>query len=54
MSARLQLNPEWTQPMVGSLQIEGDDDFARAVKGSPIRFVGPAMLGGTGELAFGR
>lgn len=54
MSARLRLNPEWTQAMVGSLQIEGDDDFARAVKASPIRFVGPAMLGGTGELAFGR
>ena len=40
--------------MVGSLQVEGNDDFAKAIKASPIRFVGPALLGGGGELAFGR
>jgi hypothetical protein len=54
LTARLSLTPEWIQPMVGSLRIEGEDDFAEAVKASPIRFVGPAMLGGAGELAFGR
>jgi hypothetical protein len=54
MTARLVLRPDWTKAMVGSLQVEGKDDFARAVKASPIRFVGPAMLGGGGELAFGR
>jgi hypothetical protein len=54
MTARMVLNPEWTQPMVGSLRVEGDDDFADAIKASPIRFVGPAALGGRGELAFGR
>jgi hypothetical protein len=54
MTARLVLNPEWTQAMVGSLRVEGKDAFAKAVKASPIRFVGPAMLGGAGELAFGR
>jgi hypothetical protein len=54
MTARLVLSPKWTQAMVGVLRIEGKDAFATAVKASPIRFVGPAMLGGTGELAFRR
>jgi hypothetical protein len=54
MTARLVLSPVWTQAMVGSLRVEGKDAFAQAVKASPIRFVGPAMLGGTGELVFGR
>ena len=54
MSARLTLSPEWTKAMAGSLRIEGDDDFAQAIKASPIRFVGPAVVGGGGELAFGR
>jgi len=54
MTARLALTPEWTRGMAGSLRVEGDNDFAEAVKASPIRFVGPAFLGGTGELAFGR
>ena len=54
MTARLALTPEWTKAMVGSLQVEGKDDFANAIKASPIRFVGPAVSGGGGELAFGR
>jgi hypothetical protein len=54
MTARLLLTPEWTKAMVGSLQVEGEDGFADAIKASPIRFVGPAILGGEGELAFGR
>ena len=54
MTARLTLTPEWTKAMAGSLRVEGDDDFAEAIKASPIRFVGPAVLGGGGELAFGR
>ena len=54
MTARLALTPEWTKGMAGSLRVEGDDDFAEAVKASPIRFVGPAVIGGSGELAFGR
>jgi hypothetical protein len=40
--------------MAGSLRVEGKGDFADAVKASPIRFVGPALLGGGGELAFRR
>jgi hypothetical protein len=54
MTARLTLTPEWTKAMAGSLRVEGKDDFADAIKASPIRFVGPAILGGGGELAFGR
>jgi hypothetical protein len=54
MTARLLLTPEWTKAMVGSLQVEGEDAFADAIKASPIRFVGPAVVGGEGELAFGR
>jgi len=54
MTARLTLTPEWTKAMAGSLRVEGEDDFADAIKSSPVRFVGPAVLGGGGELAFGR
>jgi hypothetical protein len=54
LTARLVLTPTWTQPMVGSLRVEGEDDLAKAIKASPIRFVGPAMLGGVGQFAFGR
>lgn len=54
MTARLTLTPEWTKGMAGSLRVVGDDDFAQAVKASPIRFVGPAFVGGGGEFAFGR
>lgn len=54
MTARLVLHPEWSKAMAGSLRVEGEDDFAEAIKSSPIRFVGPALIGGNGELAFGR
>ncbi len=52
VTGRLLLKPEWSRPMIGWLQVEGKDDFASAIKASPIRFVGPAMFGGGGELAF--
>jgi hypothetical protein len=32
----------------GGLAPGGEDDFAEAVKASPIRFVGPAYMGGRG------
>jgi hypothetical protein len=54
MSARLELTPAWTKPMVGSLQVEGEDALASAIKVSPIRFVSPAVLGGRGKFLFGR
>ena len=54
MSARLVLRPRWTKAMVGSLRIEGEDVVADAIKASPVRFVAPAILGGGGDLTFGR
>lgn len=54
VTARLVLRPEWIKGMAGSLRVLGDDAFAEAVKASPVRFVGPALLGGGGELVFGR
>jgi hypothetical protein len=54
MVARIALAPEWTKAMVGFLRVEGKDDFAKAIMASPIRFVGPARVGGGGEFAFGR
>jgi hypothetical protein len=44
------LRPAWSRAMVGSLTIEGKDDLAKALKASPIRFVGPFLRGGAGEL----
>lgn len=46
--------PEWSRPLVGMLSVEGKDDLAKALKRSPIRFVGPVYLGGGGELRFSR
>lgn len=43
---------EWTRPMVGVLRVVGRDEVGKAFKNSPIRFVGPAILGGEGEFRF--
>lgn len=48
------LKPEWSRPLVGMLSVEGKDDLAKALKASPIRFVGPVYRGGGGELRFSR
>lgn len=48
------LKPEWSRPLVGVLSVEGKDDLAKALKASPIRFVGPRYSGGGGELRFSR
>jgi hypothetical protein len=40
--------------MVGSLKVDGKDDFAKALKGSPTRFAGPAYRGGGGVVALAR
>ncbi|MEA2723579.1 MAG: hypothetical protein QOH59_1350 [Gemmatimonadales bacterium] len=46
--------PEWSRALVGMLKVEGKDDLAKALKASPIRFVGPVYLGGGGQLRFSR
>ncbi len=48
------LSAEWTRAMIGSLKVEGDDELARLLKASPIRFVGPVYQGGAGSFQFGR
>lgn len=53
-NVRLKLAPSWTRPLVGVLRVEGKDDLAKALKASPIRFVGPRYLGGSADLLFSR
>jgi hypothetical protein len=50
----LALTAAWSRPLVGSLRVEGKGDLAKALKASPIRFVGPFHRGGGGELRFSR
>jgi hypothetical protein len=50
----LELAPQWSQPLVGSFRVEGKGDLAKALKASPIRFVGPLYRGGGGKLHFRR
>jgi hypothetical protein len=51
-TTQLTMRPAWSQPLVGALTVEGKGDLAKALKGSPIRFVGPLYHGGSGELRF--
>jgi hypothetical protein len=51
---RMTFEPVWSRPLVGVLSVEGKDDLAKALKGSPIRFVGPRYLGGSATLRFAR
>jgi hypothetical protein len=48
------LTPSWSRALVGVLTVEGKDDLAKALKGSPTRFVGPLYFGGGGDLHFSR
>jgi len=48
------LKPEWSRPLVGVLRVDGKDDLAKSLMASPIRFVGPRYLGGSGDLRFTR
>jgi hypothetical protein len=48
------LQPESRRSLVGTLTVLGKDALARALKGSPIRFVGPLYTGGSGEIVFTR
>ena len=46
------LEPEWQQPIVGSLKIHGKGDLAKGLSGSPIRMQGPAFWAGSGSFEF--
>jgi hypothetical protein len=52
--AEVAIEPGWYRPMVGALRVEGKDDLAKALKASPIRMLGPAFWGGSGEVVFQR
>ncbi len=52
--ARMTLRPAWSRAGAGVLSVEGKDALAKALKASPIRFVGPLYRGGDGELRFSR
>jgi len=53
-NAELAFSPVWRRSLVGSLRVEGKGDLAKALKSSPIRFVGPYFEGGTAQLRFAR
>ncbi|HYF38530.1 MAG TPA: hypothetical protein VD930_02495 [Gemmatimonadales bacterium] len=53
-AARLDFQPAWSWPLIGSLRVEGKGDLAEALRSSPIRFVGPLYRGGGGHLRFFR
>ena len=53
-SVHFAFRPLSSRALAGSLTVEGKGDLAKAMKGSPIRFVGPLYRGGTAELRFSR
>jgi hypothetical protein len=46
----MRVTPGASRSMIGSLIVDGNDDLAKALRASPVRFVGPAYMGGDGEL----
>lgn len=53
-AGRLTLEPQWAWPMIGALKVAGKDGLAKALQGSPARFVGPLYRGGAGEIRLAR
>jgi hypothetical protein len=54
LGGSLTLSPMRSQPMAGSLKVDGKNELARALRASPTRFAGPAFRGGGGKVTFGR
>ena len=54
ITGRLTLRPAYSRAMVGSLKVDGKGTFAKALRGSPTRFAGPAYQGGSGEVSLGQ
>jgi hypothetical protein len=52
-AGRLVLRPLWSHGMIGSLRVIGKDEFATALKASPVHFVGPQYERGGGTLRLG-
>jgi hypothetical protein len=50
----LTLSPARSQPMAGSLKVDGKTDLAKALRASPTRFAGPSFRGGGGKVTFAR
>lgn len=46
----MRVTPTSSRSMIGSLIVQGNGDLARALRSSPIRYVGPNLRGGGGEL----
>jgi len=54
VTGSLTLTPARSQPMAGSLKIDGKNDLAKALRASPTRFAGPSFGGGAGKVTFAR
>jgi hypothetical protein len=54
VTGSLALSPARSQPMAGSLKVDGKNELAKALRGSPTRFAGPSFRGGAGTVTFAR
>jgi hypothetical protein len=54
VTGSLTLSPRRSQPMAGSLKVDGKNELAKALRASPTRFAGPAYRGGAGKVSFAR
>jgi hypothetical protein len=53
-TVRSSFQPTGGRLMVGALRVSGKDNLAKALKGSPVRWVGPMYWGGAGAIEFFR
>lgn len=54
VTGSLTLAPARSQPMAGSLKVDGKNELAKALRASPTRFAGPSFRGGAGKVTFAR
>ena len=54
VTGSLTLSPARSQPMAGSLKVDGKNALAKALRASPTRFAGPSFRGGAGKVTFAR
>lgn len=52
LGVRQQVDAAGARLLVGALRVEGKGELARALIGSPIRYVGPLVWGGSGTVTF--